>query len=1093
MAWHIILPSFICILPKYAYEERERRRSSGCVVFLLVELWPGRESRIECLLSSLAGVTALLRECLKVVSLGLHQYVLPMVKLGFQVNEVDTKGFSGISKEGQGSEFAPRLLCMQLVCLPMAAGFVVLNFSSLPFFCDSVKMGFDILRWRKIRSSSPDIRQDRGGSSGRNSNLKERGSNHSKGTGTKAYTRTTAIEMGASSLSFSEYPSNTSSKDPNSDPQSIHHFSHYLCPLQGYNISITNQRTTISRKSRNCIERSLSRIGVIPLIIAVLMLWRLSKKESQDHASEAVQANGASGGERQNKVEDVNHHAPQEYIQISLVYELYNESQAQGLLSANARTSVEIESYPFERLLRDHYRISEIQSYDYPSFFQSRVLVSDNLTTFFHSVFLCLSGIDLCRFYPTSKFHGRQLNIARAYPLLATYLNDCVRSLNPKSRTKKEEVLLQSIRALSRNNMFSSPVLADPNRTHPAQKAPGSAAAKRTPGSCSSPLLSFQIPFILLGKKTDVPKDIYNDAERETKPLGALHHMLRLSCPGVSIALWACEPRVEPEERLPHLPIKIGEEEVLQARRYTEWLKRQKEGWSRVEAAGGWVVRRAEETKKDIGPWHVGHWREGDGYLTEDEIRELEDGVFCFPVILQHVGVPVVNSVWRIEVEGELKKILETLEKYFNQHIEDFPFRIVVNEKCRLKIAVSTSEEQAGDQERWGLDMVVKLMLALTAWEKELVTTDTMTGVLEYWYLSRVLENRSVRDLRTFERNIRRSLLGKNRPFERAKERWFGNTEYDDDISKWKELWTVIDELREEEGGNSKLERLLKDMENSEKSGEYRLAVSFGVRQPSQRLISEKSEGGTTPHSKPNYLALESEGFDRESSLPLIIFQNHRSTLDYNELIAHLDLVSALIRFVQWTPYDVIRQAAKNFRAHLSALKEPTANSLVDFLEVLEARQSTREFYYEFTRSYGKLSPKKEYDIAQVSALERSPFGKIVRAIEKQRKDEREYMPLFIERYTKGGGFLRVPKSKLLSAKDALTRSLTPKFGEESERLERVKTDGKRGSDSAPPFQGEDSRGDFFSLQSTETDQVVSKSASPLKGEDGVRKGSKRY
>ncbi|ORX94458.1 hypothetical protein BCR34DRAFT_594410 [Clohesyomyces aquaticus] len=527
-----------------------------------------------------------------------------------------------------------------------------------------------------------------------------------------------------------------------------------------------------------------------------------------------------------------------------------------------------------------------------------------------------------------------------------------------------------------------------------------------------SPTLAFQISFLLLGT-TAVPHYIYDPAapDPHNETVEAVAWVLRDRVKGLRVAVWTSEekPRLkdtgkmaeddgqhdEDEDQWQHWSsdsenVKPKEDDEQEKNIFHQerpnWKQRQRRRWKDLTSSGTWVLRLATQSNKGSGPWDISSWRQGDAQLTDDEASSLEDGIWCVPLVLQHTGAPVHNDVWR----SELREILRALDLGFNQPMIGYPFKITVNERCRVVVRMAAPGEQ--QWQGWGLDEVKKVWAVLAAWEREIVATDSMAGVLGFWYLSRGLEWRGVKELRREEGRRRRALM--RRRGKGAGDWWrkmWADGRMEDGEVKMpgdrKELWTVIHEL-DEEG----LMRLLQDMRDLEQRGE-RLAVSFDVG----RAHAGGSGGGDRTDECTTSTI---------SSIENIIFQSHRSSLDPNELLAYLDFLACLLAFANETLYDDLLRMAISFRDRAVSVRESVSESLARFLGIIQARPETRQYYDHFLGSYEEDSPDG-------LVVKGSPFEAITRVVEKQRQREKEYMGTFIERYERAGGFFRVGREAL--------------------------------------------------------------------------------
>ncbi|KAF2121948.1 hypothetical protein BDV96DRAFT_562691 [Lophiotrema nucula] len=379
------------------------------------------------------------------------------------------------------------------------------------------------------------------------------------------------------------------------------------------------------------------------------------------------------------------------------------------------------------------------------------------------------------------------------------------------------------------------------------------------------------------------------------------------------------------------------------------------------------------------------------------------------------------------EVMRELADILLALDETFNRSHD---LRVVCNERCRIRVAVSLD-----DGSNWDLKMVEKVLLAIAAWERELTAMDTMAGVLQYAYLSRFLEYRGIRDLDKERKNIWRGLPEKTRAkWDMEKAEW----QYDIDLEERTaledtavDLWKYVDSIVRE--GEEAVAELARSMEKFETEHGRRLAVSFPL------VHGLGAERPLTSHSS---AVSSNQPFHVEETKPeveAIVFQSHRSTLNPKELIAYIDMLTSLLYTTARTSYLILRPRIEEFRSAAIALKDTPRASALKLFTLLHVSGDTRKYYSDYLpdgKVWGNASPESEHQTAIRRATK--VFERIIKAIEEERRREREYVPTFIERYELASGFKKTRKTKLLKLLEEDNRKTNRTEGYDGGKLKKL-------------------------------------------------------
>ncbi|KAF2743670.1 hypothetical protein M011DRAFT_471216 [Sporormia fimetaria CBS 119925] len=190
-------------------------------------------------------------------------------------------------------------------------------------------------------------------------------------------------------------------------------------------------------------------------------------------------------------------------------------------------------------------------------------------------------------------------------------------------------------------------------------------------------------------------------------------------------------------------------------------------------------------------------------------------------------------------------------------------------------------------------------------------------------------------------------------------------------------------------------------------------------------------------------LESEEKAVGGEAAFPYtrsFMFREHRSTMDADDAVAYFDLVSSLAVFATTYLHDAITSHIKRFRAIAGQLDEGLWESLTRLCALFKVNDSTVQYYKaRFPDQIGDLKQEQGTGAVRKGQVERGtdqdepsvvgqqedeqdetstttkaiPFDRLVDFIQKRRRREEAYTPMYIHRYTVAGGFDAVSKKKL--------------------------------------------------------------------------------
>jgi hypothetical protein len=453
-----------------------------------------------------------------------------------------------------------------------------------------------------------------------------------------------------------------------------------------------------------------------------------------------------------------------------------------------------------------------------------------------------------------------------------------------------------------------------------------------------------------------------------------------------------------------------------------------------VQANDVWVLRHGVPRGEGGGYGWIGGYTEGDGELTNLERKRLKRGCWDVPIVLQRHGVSFSR---REKVVKELENIVAVLREWFDKSRPGGDggrkvgiTRIVCGEACRLRIRVGV---EGGGGGGWDLNGCQRMLLVLTGFERELIGVEGMSSVLQFVWLSRVLEWVAVREVADERRRLYRG-LGERDTGEEEKRKWVQgwvqkwNEEKEDwikdlqslrveDVIEKPDLWRFVDDRVQQ--GEDRVVELLRAMEVLYATGR-RMAVDFPMTIGSSEMHEEDfdfehgGDGISHPSSPRNNDAASNSSLSQSSAVPFhgvdsVIFQCHRSTLDSSAVSSYIDLIASLVSFTVSQPYETLRLRIQSFRKEATANDETPTESLRRMFTTLDVQRGTKKYYL---KQQAGSSTHGDGGVG-AEAAPRTPFDDIVKYINKNLERETEWMPHFIERYAEAGGWHVREKKKL--------------------------------------------------------------------------------
>jgi hypothetical protein len=481
------------------------------------------------------------------------------------------------------------------------------------------------------------------------------------------------------------------------------------------------------------------------------------------------------------------------------------------------------------------------------------------------------------------------------------------------------------------------------------------------------PTLTLQIPFTLLGR-TDVldASTWWPRKTRYTGPVRDVHAALRKFCPHIDIQY---------QSRNAPLPLQPSK----------------------------WILRPVADGEEDI--------------LNADEKARLDKKVWCCPMVLQRTGIclTVRATDWEGFV-GEAREIFKTLDYVFVASEKRIPRQIEDDEPVRwwslmcpsssyLHISLVPAASPAGVMRpgTLGRETIKKVLMVFAGVEKELTMLSTPAALLEFWSLSRFLEVKGIRQMGEEKARLWRDLKGKEwnerrkgMMYARGKEKWLAGFE-DEDLmcqrtrGRRREWWDVVGGIEEEQ-----THQLVRQMAEFEQTGRK---SGFSCK-----IIEEIEQHGPSPSTdqpaQSNQLHI--------SSLDIL---GHRSTLNLESLLAYTELIASLLQLALKSTPAYLAHWLENFRAYTQAIPDQPLYGFTKLLAALETSDESRTaLSKDLDPIFLHTNIKQKHNSV---SLHFDPFGPIRQHVTYALQRERNYIPNFIERYDRAGGFHPTPGRKL--------------------------------------------------------------------------------
>ena len=481
--------------------------------------------------------------------------------------------------------------------------------------------------------------------------------------------------------------------------------------------------------------------------------------------------------------------------------------------------------------------------------------------------------------------------------------------------------------------------------------------------------LILRIPFVLLSRH----------AIQETKswgPLQAVYETLQLVCKDVPIGLWA-----------------PGDDGL---RSCTSWML---QSTSSEHKTGDVTIH--EES--------AGVAQDTDGQLTETERVYLNGKSWSYSMALQRFNIPLCSDAksWH-SYEEETRKIIGALKQAFYDFIGPLDgydgdvkwWSLVCGQNCQLSVTVIPCSGT------YGSVTVQKLLTTATAFERELTLLSTPTSLVHFWSMSRFLEYRVIRNLAAERAVLWRNLKEKKHItekrraalYQRDKEKWLGglgdeNESYEKTNGARREWWHFINRL--DEAGAVEL---ISQMKRFGEAGR-RLGFECGFN---GRLREEQESSN-----------------DMSKCVSSMAFRGYRSTLDAETIIAYTELFAGLVRLSAELSHEALRDRLERFRDSVAvALHDQPCGRFEGMLDTLCIGSQTRKFWRSHLRSIytepdvGNSAHAVSFDVDYVDSRY-DPFHRLRRYISATLSKEKAYMPTFVDRYERAGGFYATSGKKL--------------------------------------------------------------------------------
>ncbi|KAF1956766.1 hypothetical protein CC80DRAFT_548261 [Byssothecium circinans] len=584
----------------------------------------------------------------------------------------------------------------------------------------------------------------------------------------------------------------------------------------------------------------------------------------------------------------------------------------------------------------------------------------------------------------------------------------------------------------------------------------------QTPSTIATPpLLSIQLPFVLLGNKKEVNPS--TDAERLT----IIHETFSKLRPNFLLKVWQGSEFQEDDgvtRILRHDKDRLLAKEALEKRRRA-WSDEQEKKWKTLEQSGAWILRLTPTSPNPnpnpnhssaIGIIHPHH--ADDAHFTAREDRALGNRAWKCGFMLQRGGVVVENvddkksAAWRSfawEVDAVFD-VLQHMDKFVHPDLGRL-FRVV---GCRrgwgrmgFRLGTPAGKDSGeGVGVGWDEDTVANLFILLSGCERELLSLSTPDLLISHWPLSNFLAKREVRRLKLEKEELIRGVVegvgkGRKERWGKVKGEWLEKLEFADKKARFREdvlrvrreWWEDVGEIvmGEGEGAGDGVGGLVRDVRRWERRGQ-RLCMGFYIDENEDEDEDEEKDGKAktkaqeeregNDHQDKEEAEKEPKPFPHIHTITLPLPPKH--SLNPTHVLAHISLISHILLFATSHSPSFIYDRVKRMR-ETSALGDETPVETLD--KVCRAIDVDEETYNTLISALPSLDGQddkdKDRDGINETADESSTavgkdiwiFNPMLRFLEKERRKEREFMRGFVERYEQAGGFLVLRRMRLLA------------------------------------------------------------------------------
>jgi hypothetical protein len=466
------------------------------------------------------------------------------------------------------------------------------------------------------------------------------------------------------------------------------------------------------------------------------------------------------------------------------------------------------------------------------------------------------------------------------------------------------------------------------------------------------PTLNIEIPFVLLGRKDvlDLNK-IWPKEAPETRPLQELIDSLRKQCPDISVHIISYKEQATQDSSWHLFPSSLAIEDVL----------------------------------------------------TIDEEGKLGKNVWTCPAVLSRQFIPLdtTSNAWRV-FTSETTSIFTALNTLNNIHapikgivgergqvLKPRRWGIITPSQASLHITLTPSRPSSTLHHN-----LIKCVLVLnTALERELTFLTTPSALLKHWPMSRFMEYLAIRRLGKEKVELWRRLGERNwtekrraEVFAKEKRKWSGAGGEKNEDGEW---WSVVEGMEVGE--------LLEGIRGFNKGGR-RLGI-----EPEFKQLDEEDE----------------ENDQGELEVTGVVSRGYRSTVDAVGIIAYTELIAGLTKLAHdYLEPGRLQQWLEVFRKSAHPVPEQPIQAFESLLSSLHTSDVTTSFFQSHFRIIYSKSPAGVHDQTRDNtnkppSILIDPFRPLTHHISTARSKELAYMPIFISRYAKAGGFDTSSASKI--------------------------------------------------------------------------------